>query len=149
MEYCFSHSVNNSEVNLLKLVTTWGFACFSCCLGLSSRNQEKHWQTTLSCNWPKTSAEERELLSSSIMSTGLVQIGGEELGWHMFSKRDFLLGGSETNFLVLSLTIALVYKMWDCNMICWKKKGNYIYVFDSLLTWTAQSKIKSIWSDFF
>jgi len=52
----------------------------------------------------------------------------------MFFKRDYLQGGSKTNFLVLSLTIAHVYKMWDCNMICWKKKGNYIYVFDSLLT---------------
>jgi len=46
----------------------------------------------------------------------------------MFFKRDYLLGGCETNFFVLLLTIALVYKMWDCNMFCRKKKGNYIYV---------------------
>ena len=72
-----SVTVNNSEVDLLKLVTSRGFACFSWCLGLSSRSRhhEKHWQTTLSHNWPKTSAEERNhrLLSSSFMSTGLVQ----------------------------------------------------------------------------
>ena len=54
-----SVTVYNSEVDTLKLVSTWGFACFSWCLGLDSRPQEKHWLTTVPCNWPKTSAVER------------------------------------------------------------------------------------------
>ena len=82
------------------------------------------------------------------MSTGLVQTWRGVGLTYVFQKRLFAGGGRETNFLVLSLTIARVYKMWDCNMFLsetssGEKAAKCLNVLGSLLTQTAQSKTGS------